>query len=581
MYSDVGFEPRNIGDVDVVYHEGVFHLFHLVLPNHDYIAHATSEDGLNWRRVENALFIGHPGSWDDDALWTMNVSADPDRPGSWRMFYTGLSRRERGRVQRVGLAVSEDLIHWKKVDEGVRMGPRSLARDESVTDPNSQYPIDVSEGGETFYESSLDEGRRWVSFRDPLFFRDGDRRYLLVSGRVKYGPVIRRGCVAMLEEVERDRWEFRPPLYHPRRYDDVEVPGLFKLGGHYFLLGSIREDVKVRYWYADGLKGPWRNYFDNVLLPQGNYAARTCVYPMEAQEVDSKGNVIGTGTTSGDVCDLDGCGRLVFNFYFTGGSPAASKYGQARNLMPPPKRLVVHPDGRLMLRSFDGFDKVVRRTLHAGDLAPLRPIAGNPDSNVGSNDLDCWFGSDAGFETFLLQGVHRDFRLRGRLNMQGRGKCGLVFRLDEQSTSGYYLSLDLQKGLAQLRSWKNMYVGAEEPIAGHGDLGASHGAGGADELAMGGPTMPDDGLGEHAFNFHAIQNANFLTDRRGPWDFQLLAYGRYLEFSIDGYVRLTLVDDTFRDGRLGFYAETAQLRVEDLTLDHLKAPHDEAPALTS
>lgn len=556
MYSDIGFEPRNIGDVDVVFHEGVFHLFHLVLPNHDYIAHAVSEDGLNWRRVQNALFIGEPGEWDDDALWTMNVSGDPDRPGHWRMFYTGLSRRERGRIQRIGLAVSDDLLNWRKVNE-------------------DKYPIDVAEGGDTFYESNLHEGRNWVSFRDPLFFCDHHHRYLLVSGRVKYGPVIRRGCVAMVEEVERDKWEFRPPLYHPRRYDDVEVPGLFKLGEHYFLIGSIREDVKVRYWYADTLKGPWRNYFDNVLLPQGNYAARTCAYPLEAQELEDDGTVKGRDYSSADVCDFDGCGRLVFNFYFTGTSPAASKYGQARNLMPPPKRLTVHPDGRLMLKSFDGFDKVVRRTLHASDLAPLRPIAGNPEGRVGSNDLNCWFGSDAGFETFLLQGSHRDFRLRGKLRLQGRGKCGLVFRIDEATTSGYYLSLDLQKGLAQLRAWKSL-------AAAHEDEGHYEGL----PAPMGGPMMggpmagPDDGLGEHAFKFNSIQSANFLSNREGPWDIELVAYGRYLEFSVDGYVRLTLVDDTFREGRLGFYAETAHICVEDLTLDLLHPPHDETAAIT-
>ena len=552
MYSDVGFEPRNIGDVDVVYHEGTFHLFHLVLPNHDFIAHATSDDGLNWRRVENALFIGDPGAWDDDALWTMNVSADPEKPGSWRMFYTGLSRRERGRIQRIGLAVSDDLIHWTKVNDGA-------------------YPLEVGRGGETFYESGLNEGRKWVSFRDPLFFCDGGKNMLLASGRVKYGPVIRRGCVAVCEEVERDKWEFRPPLYHPRRYDDVEVPGLFKLGGTYFLIGSIREDVKVRYWYADSLKGPWRNYFDNVLLPQGNYAARTCVYPVEAQEVDDDGRLRGEAPSSSDVCDLDGLGRLVFNFYFTGSSPAASKWGQARNLMPPPKRLVVHSDGRLMLKSFDGFNRAVRRQLHAGDLSPLRPIGGNPDTTVGSNDLDAWFGTDAGFETFLLQGSHKDFRLRGSLSLEGRGKCGFVFRFDEPTTSGYYLSLDLQKGLAQLRSWKSNYH--ENPdLSPHESSVPTVGAT---------PSGTDDGVGEHAFSFNAIQNANFLTNRTGPWDFELVAYGRYLELSIDGFVRLSLVDDTFRDGRLGFYAETAQIRVDHLELDHLYPPHDEAAMLTS
>ncbi len=71
-----------------------------------------------------------------------------------------------------------------------------------------------------------------------------------------------------------------------------------------------------------------------------------------------------------------------------------------------------------------------------------------------------------------------------------------------------------------------------------------------------------------------------VSDRHGPWEFELLAYGRYIEFSIDGYVRLSLVDDTFRDGRLGFYAETAKIRIDGIELDHLYPPHDEASALT-
>ena len=525
MYSDVGFEPRNIGDVDVIWHEGQFHLFHLVLPNHDFIAHAVSDDGLNWHRVDNALFIGHPGAWDDDALWTMNISADPDRPGKWRMFYTGLSRSERGMVQRVGLATSDDLYKWEKVQ-------------------SEYYPLDVAHGGEAFYESSVDEGRKWVSFRDPLFFADEGRRYLLVSGRVKHGPLIRRGCVAVVEEVERDKWEYRKPLYHPGRYDDVEVPGLFKLGAQFYLIGSIREDVKVRYWYADTLDGPWRNYFDNVLLPQGNYAARTCVYAHPGEQLPK---TLDTGAFAGHE-------RLVFNFYFTGDTPGASKWGQGRNLMPPPKRLVVHPDGRLMLKSFEGFDTQVASELHAKDLAPLDAITDNPDSEAGTSKsgLDAYFGSDAGFETFLMQGNFRDFRMRGTLRMHGRGKCGIVFRHDQHTTSGYYLSLDLIKGLAQLRSWSAKNVAPD-----------SH-----------------EGVGEHAFGFRAIQTSNFLTNREGPWDIELLAYGRYIEFSIDGYVRLSCVDDSFRGGRMGFYTETAQVRLDDLVLQRLRQPNDEAPALT-
>ena len=46
MYSGGGFSKWEIGDIDVFIHNGKYHLFHLIIPNHDYIAHATSEDGI-------------------------------------------------------------------------------------------------------------------------------------------------------------------------------------------------------------------------------------------------------------------------------------------------------------------------------------------------------------------------------------------------------------------------------------------------------------------------------------------------------------------------------------------------------
>ena len=44
---------------------------------------------------------------------------------------------------------------------------------------------------------------------------------------------------------------FEAPLYRPGLYDDVEVPNLFRLDDRYYLMGSIREDTKIHYWYAD------------------------------------------------------------------------------------------------------------------------------------------------------------------------------------------------------------------------------------------------------------------------------------------------------------------------------------------
>jgi len=481
MYTAYGFRDYEIGDVDVIKHDGIYHLFHLTLPNHDYIAHAVSKDGLHWRRVKNALFIGDPREWDDDMLWTMHITPNPYRPGRWRMFYTGLSMEERGRVQRVGLASSEDLYHWQKVFADC-------------------YPLEIP--GD-HYEDSLDQGREWVSFRDPFFFREGEDAYLLASARVNKGPVIRRGCVALARETAENQFEFCPPLFHPGRYDDLEVPNLVKLGDRYYLIASTREDIKVHYWYARNFEGPYKNFYDNVLLPQGNYAARVA---------------------------RDGERYLVWNFFFKGLTTAGF------HLLAPPKELVVNHDNELRLRSFAGFDDLVSRTFQLSDLSPLQPVFGNADASGKVEGASCWLQTESGFEVFVLQGVFEDFILSGKLILEGSGKCGLVFRLDEVG-DGYYVSLDLFKGIAQVRAWGHKEGGSREEAFYYEQLQAAH-------------SVPVD----------------------GPHSFTLVVYEQYIEFSLNGYVLLTLADDHFHVGRVGFYVESVALRVEDLELKTCEEP---------
>ena len=114
MYSGSGYSDWEIGDITVIIHKGVYHLFHLIIPNHDYIAHAVSRDGISWKRTKNALFVGDPGQWDDDMLWTMHVYREHNK---FIMYYTGLQRKDRGKISRIGLAKSNDLLEWKKINE--------------------------------------------------------------------------------------------------------------------------------------------------------------------------------------------------------------------------------------------------------------------------------------------------------------------------------------------------------------------------------------------------------------------------------------------------------------------------------
>ena len=511
MYAESAGSRKTIGDVDVLYHDGIYHLFHLVLPNHDFIAHAVSSDCFNWRRVENALFIGHPGAWDDSMLWTMHVTPDPHLPGRWRMFYTGLSRRDSGMKQRVGMAFSDDLYTWHKspvawVDRRSRL-PYELP--DRPTQPPFQYDPDACfplAPPAEHYENGIDEGRHWISWRDPFYYRDtdNDRGFLLVAGRVKDGPIVRRGCVAVMEETRPNHFEARPPLHHPGLYDDVEVPCLIKCDDEYYLIGSIREDAKVRYWHTKSIGEPWQSYHDNVLLATGNYAGRTTV---------------------------DDKGILLWNFY----TPDARDRTN-QNLMPPPKRLVRHPDGLLRATTFEGFDRRVQRRADTSHLCPLKNVRSGDGCVAGGDALKV--ESYSGFQAYVFEQEIRCFRLSMKMCQEGCGKTGFVFRIDRQSHDGYYLSMDLRKGVAQLRRWGT------------------------------GP----DGSGENMMQFETLQSGFWEAHRDRPIDATLIAYGSYIELSVDGRVILTLVDQTFVEGSVGVYVESADLKLTDVNLELLQSP---------
>ena len=71
------------------------------------IGHAVSRDLVNWEYLGLALRHGAPGSWDDKNLATGSVIR---RGGRYWMAFTGHKVGEPLFVQRVGMAVSDDLL---------------------------------------------------------------------------------------------------------------------------------------------------------------------------------------------------------------------------------------------------------------------------------------------------------------------------------------------------------------------------------------------------------------------------------------------------------------------------------------
>ena len=179
------------------------------------IGHGVSTDLRLWEVRGDALAPGPAGSWDDLATWTGSVVPHPE--GGWAMLYTGVSSREQGLVQRIGLARSDDLSVWVK------------------------YPGNpVIEADPSWYE--LLDTDVWFdqAWRDPWLARDPDRGvfYALITARARRGPPNGRGVIARATSPDLVAWEVGPPLSAPDGFGYMEIPQVLYQEGLWHLLFS-------------------------------------------------------------------------------------------------------------------------------------------------------------------------------------------------------------------------------------------------------------------------------------------------------------------------------------------------------
>jgi beta-fructofuranosidase len=179
------------------------------------IGHAVSRDLRRWIVLPDPLPPGPPGAFDDLAQWTGSVVR---HAGRWRLFYTGISTRDDGRVQRIGSAASANLVRWERGDLELEADPRWY---------------------EKLDDASAPPGESW---RDPWVFVDPrDRRFhMLVTARANTGPPDGRGVIGHAWCRDLGSWEIGPPLSEPGAFAQLEVPQLVCLGGVWRVLFSAR-----------------------------------------------------------------------------------------------------------------------------------------------------------------------------------------------------------------------------------------------------------------------------------------------------------------------------------------------------
>ena len=164
-------------------------------------------------------------------------------------------------------------------------GPHNVTRHFPVGAPSRQTiarkarVVEVRQEAEGILGLTLEDahGRplpKWsAGAHVELCVGDFDRKYSLCGA-----PDTGTYQVAILRE-EQGRGGSRHIHETIRAGDEIKLRGpsnLFRLDDKVYLIGSIREDTKIHYWYADDIGGPFMNFADNVLLPKGNYAARVC-----------------------------------------------------------------------------------------------------------------------------------------------------------------------------------------------------------------------------------------------------------------------------------------------------------------
>ena len=210
------------------------------------IGHATSTDLSDWQYQGTAL-TPSPQGWDDLALWTGSVARGDD--GRWRLYYTALSSAGLGVLdQRLGLAESDDLVHWRRV------GDRPL--------------LDVDPRWYKTLEGDRGASETW---RDPFVFRDpdGDGWHMLITARDKDAPRLRDGVIGHARSADMLSWDVGPPLCSPAGFGQMEVPQVRVVDGQPLLVFTCHPDEqsddhkrdfgRFSTWFVPGesLTGPW------------------------------------------------------------------------------------------------------------------------------------------------------------------------------------------------------------------------------------------------------------------------------------------------------------------------------------
>ena len=422
----------HVWDTWYLHHEGLTHCFHLQQVRKDgppagvladefaaergAIGHAVSRDLVTWETLPTALYRGAPGSYDDHDLWT---GCTVFHEGTFYLFYTARSSREKGCVERIALATSTDGIAWN----------RHAANPVITPDPRWYH-------GES---NPRTHGRQlWptVDCRDLCVIRDpGGKGFLgFFAARQPAAEIASTAVIGLCRSDDLVHWGQMPPCFAPGRYACIEVPDVFFIGGRWYLICMTGNGYGQRnrtcepniaglatiYAVADRPEGPYREPEHNLLL--------------------------GAETNQGFCCRTVEVEGSRYLFY----TQAERGHGSDFGTVSLPKVLRTGGDGRLLAFYSDRVDAYLREPLLDGLAAAALPDRGQWGSRgrweLNGAALRGTARADWAVRVFERPGS--DFVLSTDVALEDARSAGLVFRLRGTNVyeGAYVALLDAEAG---------------------------------------------------------------------------------------------------------------------------------------
>ncbi|WP_130860253.1 GH32 C-terminal domain-containing protein [Gracilibacillus phocaeensis] len=250
-------------------------------------------------------------------------------------MYTGFNRDypALGKPSQVLMqAVSDDLLHWKKIDEELVL-------------PQPGYDPD--------------------DWRDPFIFWDDEaQEYIMILGARKLeGEQVKTGCTVYFTSKDLKEWKFKGDLWAPNLYSMHEMPDMFKMGDYWYqLITEYSHKSKTIYRMSKNVNGPWTAPIDDAFDGRAYYAARSF-------SDGEKRYLFGWVATKEEEDDLNNWqwgGALVVHEVYqrADGSLGVKIPDGVNNAFESPEKL--HPDS-INLSSRDGCHKITLSN-HTGDL---------------------------------------------------------------------------------------------------------------------------------------------------------------------------------------------------------------------